>query len=293
MIRGLAWDDQPAEDNYIQRLKDALHRKGVELTIYKNEDQFIEKAIDGKWDFLITDLYKSTRYDATREDDVAHGKQVGVELLSAIQNTSIDCPIYCITHAPEEAAAHLKSFPRVLIRPKSLYPNWVADDIVRELTRLGRLLNRSKVFLIYAIGCDAYRPIKSWLTNAGLTVERVGPGSLTEHISKGLVSTMSICGAIVAICTPDDKLAGDGPYQPRQNVLLEIGMSLALFRGHERLIILQQRRAANQNGFEAELPSDLAGILTIPFAETTDEAIPTLEHALKARGLLLRAKPHA
>ena len=136
MIRGLAWDDQPAEDNYIQRLKDALHRKGVELTIYKNEDQFIEKAIDGKWDFLITDLYKSTRYDATREDDVAHGKQVGVELLSAIQNTSIDCPIYCITHAPEEAAAHLKSFPRVLIRPKSLYPNWVADDIVRELTRL-------------------------------------------------------------------------------------------------------------------------------------------------------------
>jgi Predicted nucleotide-binding protein containing TIR-like domain len=290
MIRGLAWDDQPAGENYIVRLRDALHRKGVELTIFNNEDQFIAKALDGTWDFLITDLYKSARSDATNEDDLAHGKQVGIELLSAINNSPIDCPVYCITHAPEEAAAHLKNFPRVLIRPKSLFPNWVADDIIRELTHLGRLLNRSKVFLIYAIGCDAYLPIETWLQGVGLIVEKVGPGNLKEHLSKGLVSKLSTCGAIVAVCTADDRLAGEGAYQPRQNVLIEIGMSLALFRGHERLIILRQRRGTNQDGFETQLPSDLAGILTIPFVETTGESLPVLEQALTSRGFVLGAK---
>lgn len=285
MIKGLAWDDQPADDNYIQRLKDALGRKGVDLTVYKNENQFVEKALEQKWDFLITDLYKSARNSATPQDDVAHGQQVGVEILSVVLNSDIDCPVFCITHAPEHAAAHLKQFPRVLIRPKSLFPNWVADDIIRELARLGRLLNRSKVFLIYALNNNAHQSIEDWLHASALDIEKVGAGTLTEHLSKGLVSKLSTCGAIIAICTPDDKLAENGIYQPRQNVLIEIGMSLALFKGHERLIILQQRRGANPDGREAQLPTDLDGILTIPFSNSPQEAIPTLAQALQARGI--------
>jgi len=287
MIRGLAWDDQPAEDNYIQRLKDALGRKGVELTVFRNENQFVEKALEQMWDFLITDLYKSTTTSATPQDDIAHGRQVGIEILNVISNSDIDCPVFCITHAPEQAAAHLKHYPRVLIRPKSLFPNWVADDIIRELSRLGRLLDRSKVFLIYALQNNAYQAIEAWLHAASLRIEKVGPGTLTEHLSKGLVAKLSTCGAIIAICTPDDQLANSGIYQPRQNVLIEIGMSLALFRGHERLIILQKRSNGSIDPLEATLPSDLDGILTIPFKDDPREAAPLLAQALRARGITI------
>lgn len=287
MIRGLAWDDQPAEDNYIQRLKDALGRKGVELTVFRNENQFVEKALEQKWDFLITDLYKSTTTSATHLDDIAHGRQVGVEILGVISNSDIDCPVFCITHAPEQAAAHLKQYPRVLIRPKSLFPNWVADDIIRELSRLGRLLDRSKIFLIYSLQNDARQPIEDWLHGSSLHVEKVGPGTLTEHLSKGLVAKLSTCGAIIAICTPDDRLADTGICQPRQNVLIEIGMSLALFRGHERLIILQKRGNSSTDPLEATLPSDLDGILTIPFRNSPQEAVPLLTQALRARGIAI------
>jgi predicted nucleotide-binding protein len=66
-------------------------------------------------------------------------------------------------------------------------------------------------------------------------------------------------------------------------VLVEIGMALALYRGHERLIIMQQR--TGENSPEAILPSDLDGLLTIPFTpQKIAEAFPLLARALKERG---------
>ena len=35
---GLAWDDQPEHDNYILKLREALERRNVILSVYKNED---------------------------------------------------------------------------------------------------------------------------------------------------------------------------------------------------------------------------------------------------------------
>src|SRR5258705_6876965 len=75
---GLAWDDQPEHDNYIVKLREALERRNVILSVYKNEDQFVEKLFEKKWDFIVTDLLKSLRPDASVDDDKLHGENVGI-----------------------------------------------------------------------------------------------------------------------------------------------------------------------------------------------------------------------
>lgn len=281
---GLAWDDQPEHDNYIIKLREALERRNVILSVYKNEDQFVEKLFDKKWDFIVTDLLKSMRPDASIDDDKLHGEKVGISLIKAITQSDIDCPIYCVTHAPEEAANYLKDYPRILIRPKKLFAPWVAEDIIRELKKQGRFINRSTVFLIYAAETNTvYEDVANWLHTIGAQVERVGPGRLKDHLSQGLVDNITPCGSIIAICTADDLWSADGSYHPRQNVMVEIGMALALYRGHERLIIMQQR--ASGDGPLAVLPTDLDGLLTIPFTpQKVSEAFPLVSRALRERG---------
>ncbi len=285
---GLAWDDQPEHDNYIAKLREALERRNVNLSVYKNEDQFIEKLYEKNWDFIVTDLLKSMRPDSSIDDDKLHGENVGIELIKTITQSDIDCPIYCVTHAPEEAANHLKDYPRILIRPKKLVAPWVAEDIIRELKRLGRFINRSSVFLIYSSeSSDVHEEVARWLHQIGAQVESVGPGKLKDHLSQGLVDKITPCGSILAICTADDEWSSDNTYHPRQNIMVEMGMALALYKGHERLIIMQQR--ASETSPAAILPSDLDGLLTIPFAqENVSEAFSLISRALKERGFPLQ-----
>ena len=101
------------------------------------------------------------------DDDKLHGEKVGISLIKTITQSDIDCPIYCVTHASEEAANYLKDYPRILIRPKKLFAPWVAEDIIRELKRLGRFINRSTVFLIYAADTnEVHVEVANWLTIA-------------------------------------------------------------------------------------------------------------------------------
>lgn len=78
---------------------------------------------------------------------------------------------------------------------------------------------------------------------------------------------MQEAAAFVAICTPDDGVfedvsSGKPSYsQPRQNVLLEIGMVLGLPRGVNRLIALHAW--GNTVEEQARFPSDLSGLLTL------------------------------
>ena len=78
---------------------------------------------------------------------------------------------------------------------------------------------------------------------------------------------MQEAAAIVAICTPDDAVFEDvssgkpSYFQPRQNVLLEIGMVLGSPRGVNRLIVLQAW--GNTVEEQARFPSDLSGLLTL------------------------------
>lgn len=87
-------------------------------------------------------------------------------------------------------------------------------------------------------------------------------------------------GFACILLTPDDEghKAGkpeEKKYRARQNVVLEMGMVLARL-GRQRVAILHKQ--------SVELPSDIAGLLYIPFTERVDEVKTRLFNELRAAG---------
>jgi predicted nucleotide-binding protein len=87
-------------------------------------------------------------------------------------------------------------------------------------------------------------------------------------------------GFACVLLTPDDEghKAGkpeEKKYRARQNVVLEMGMVLARL-GRNRVAILHKQ--------SVELPSDIAGLLYIPFTERVDEVKARLFNELREAG---------
>jgi predicted nucleotide-binding protein len=87
-------------------------------------------------------------------------------------------------------------------------------------------------------------------------------------------------GYACVLLTPDDEgyvagLEKEKKYRARQNVVLELGMVLAR---------LGRRRVAILHKASVELPSDIAGLIYIPYKERVDEARMKLYQELKAAG---------
>jgi predicted nucleotide-binding protein len=105
--------------------------------------------------------------------------------------------------------------------------------------------------------------------------------SLEKMIGKNAASAFGI-----VLMTPDDvgysKSQGDTEAKPRarQNVILEMGMLLASLT-RDRVAILQK-------GF-VEHPSDVNGIIYIPFNEHVKEAVPKLASRLQSAGITITA----
>ncbi|MDB5415309.1 MAG: hypothetical protein JWR10_3644 [Rubritepida sp.] len=105
--------------------------------------------------------------------------------------------------------------------------------------------------------------------------------SLEKMIGKNGESSFGI-----VLLTPDDvgfaKRDGDTEAKPRarQNVILEMGMLLAS--------LTRNRVAILQKGF-VEHPSDVNGIIYIPFNEHVKEAVPKLASRLQAVGISISA----
>jgi len=87
-------------------------------------------------------------------------------------------------------------------------------------------------------------------------------------------------GFACVLLTPDDEghkvgMPEERKYRARQNVVLEMGMVLARL-GRRRVAILHKQ--------SVELPSDIAGLLYIPFTERVDEVRTRLFNELRGAG---------
>jgi len=87
-------------------------------------------------------------------------------------------------------------------------------------------------------------------------------------------------GFACVLLTPDDEGYAVGretekKYRARQNVILELGMALARL-GRRRVAILHKQ--------SVERPSDIAGLIYIPFTERVDEVKNKLFQELKTAG---------
>lgn len=141
-----------------------------------------------------------------------------------------------------------------------------------------------KVFIVYGHDLVVRDSLELLLRRMGL--DPIVLGNLTsggdtiiEKLERYLGSNAQI-GFACVLLTPDDEghvvgKSEEKKYRARQNVVLELGMVLARL-GRRRVAILHKE--------SVELPSDIAGLLYIPFKERIDEAGAKLFRELEAAG---------
>jgi len=147
------------------------------------------------------------------------------------------------------------------------------------------------IFVVHGHDEVAREQLELVLHKLGLqpfVLQNTGGGGLTiiESLEKMIGKNAASSFGIVLL-TPDDigygKSEGETEAKPRarQNVILEMGMLLASLT-RERVAILQK-------GF-VEHPSDVNGILYIPFNEHVKEAVPKLASRFQEAGIPINAK---
>lgn len=277
-MRGLAWDDAP--NDYMKLLSKDFARNEqypIELDVCESEEEFYKKLEKEHWDFVITDLLKEQE-----EDEY---KLVGFQIAERVRviKDNVRFPIFIVTNKAGIAVEDSRAFrPGQIIKSKKIEPFWMTYEIRDELKRQGLLVNSKKVFIVYghdATSNGAKEDIIKFLEEQKFELEIIEPGTLKDNLQKGLIDKMIDCAAVVAISTPDDEVkpvknTKEHYYQPRGNVLIEIGMSMGFARGLDRLILLQKVGEADYE--KTRLPSDLNGILTLTFTNDISETFDDL-----------------
>jgi CheY-like chemotaxis protein len=279
-MKALAWDDKPA---YLQLLQKSLEDFGIALEIVTTEDEFVKRFGSAEaWDFIITDLMVAD-YPAQGDGEEVRGVEIARRVADSAKGR--DLPIFVVTQYPDAVnASEINLPPSVVVKSKSTRPGWLAYEIRQELERRGLFVDLKKVFLIYGKDKDApgtRQRLETFLRGKAIRVVTLGDGPLRAEIAQSLLNKMNECGALLAICTPDDETAEH--CQPRANVLLEIGLALGLSRGFQRLVLLQRWGPAKKQ--QAVLPSDLRGILTIQFEGEIDLEFERLTKHLQDLGM--------
>jgi predicted nucleotide-binding protein len=119
-----------------------------------------------------------------------------------------------------------------------------------------------------------------------LQVTGGGGDTLIEALERMIGKTAASAFGIVLV-TPDDmgylktEKPEDAKPRARQNVIMEMGMLLAS--------LTRKRCAILTKGF-VEMPSNMGGVITIPFNEHVREAVPKLVQRLQDAGFQLDAR---
>lgn len=161
------------------------------------------------------------------------------------------------------------------------------DSILGSGTTLKGDENRT-IFVVHGHDSEAREQLELVLHRLGLrpfVLQNTDGGGLTiiEQL-EAMIGKKAASSFGIVLLTPDDmgfaKKEGEAQAKPRarQNVILEMGMLLASLT-RERVAILQK-------GY-MEHPSDVSGIIYIPFSNHVREAVPKLVGRLQAVGITL------
>lgn len=146
----------------------------------------------------------------------------------------------------------------------------------------------STIFVVHGRDHDSRDQLELILRRLGLEpfilqVTGGGGDTLIEVLERMIGKTAKSAFGIVLV-TPDDvgylktEKPEDAKPRARQNVVMEMGMLLAS--------LTRRRCAILQKGF-VEMPSNMGGVITIPFNEHVREAVPKLVQRLQEAGFKL------
>jgi hypothetical protein len=266
--------------DYMADLKLSLASFGIELEVCQHDNDFYAAFNRGGWSFVVVDLVDRT---------VAGSPPKGLDISRYVANATREpwLPIFVVTGEMQLVVGdYYKQLPIGAVLSFKTPAPLMALGIQRALEQRGLYVDYKKVFIISKFSGQQLAPsgarVEQWLHARGLEVITLKPDIIDSEMVAGLVATMNSCAAVIAICTADDELGGSqvGKFQPRPNVLLEMGMAIGLWRGIERLVILRQR--------EALTPSDIGGVLRIDFDKQIDDILEKLGDALRSKDVELR-----
>jgi hypothetical protein len=138
-----------------------------------------------------------------------------------------------------------------------------------------------KIFIIHGHDEAKWRELRDLLEdrlNLKTVVLKEEPGAAKALIQKFEEFADDCCYAF-ALLTPDDFVEKDGKsyFQARPNVLFELGWFYGHF-GRNRVCIVKKAKT--------EMPSDLAGILSIDFHDKVSEGFMQIQDELKRVGVI-------
>ena len=142
------------------------------------------------------------------------------------------------------------------------------------------------VFVVYGHDNQARNELEAMLRRWGLNpliLDQLPSGGQT--IIEKLESVRSQASFAVVLATPDDEAHRAGhpdekAYRARQNVVLELGMMLSIL-GRDRVAILLKDQV------NMERPSDIQGLIYIPFKDEVREAALGLAKEINAKGIAI------
>jgi predicted nucleotide-binding protein len=145
------------------------------------------------------------------------------------------------------------------------------------------------VFVVYGHDTDARNELEAMLRRWGLNaliLDQLTSGGQT--IIEKLEAVRQEANFAVILATPDDQgHRSNHPeeltYRARQNVVLELGMMLSVL-GRDRVAILLKDQVA------MERPSDIQGLIYIPFKEKVSEGSLQLAKEIDAKGIPIDLK---
>lgn len=158
------------------------------------------------------------------------------------------------------------------------------DDGVASVSRPKRAEVPRKIFVVYghkqALRDELEAMLRRWDLEP-LILDQLPSGGQT--IIEKLESVRAEAGFAVILATPDDEghraeHPDEKAFRARQNVVLELGMMLAIL-GRPNVAILLQ------TSVQMERPSDIQGLIYISFKDHVAEGALTLAKEINARGI--------
>lgn len=162
------------------------------------------------------------------------------------------------------------------------------EAILSDGTPVAEAATGSTIFVVHGRDTDSRDQLELILRRLGLEpfvlqVTGGGGDTLIEALEKQIGKT-AVSSFGIVLATPDDigYLKEEGPTEAkartRQNVIMEMGMLLAS---------LTRKRCAILTKGYVELPSNMGGVITIPFNDHVREAVPKLVQRLQEAGFKL------
>lgn len=162
-------------------------------------------------------------------------------------------------------------------------PAAVAINATEGTAKAVGTVKEPKVFIVYGHDTQARDQLELLLLR--MNIKPVILGNMTpdgKTIIEALIASTDVPYAVVLL-TPDDQGHKEGAedkkaFRARQNVVLEMGMFLAKL-GRERVAILHKGNL--------ELPSDIHGLIYIPFEKSIQEGKNKLAASLQKAGFYI------